>query len=314
MYYSFESTDGIFVVGEPTKYYLKIGKKRYTVQCPVFSFSCRLLNQSFIESCYFRNNTFTGKFLINDLPISKKKEFRFANPYALSYNVQLKVGNKIIRHTPQLFGEGFENFSISMKRKNEGNRFTLKWQTEQQIKQFEVYHQCEKSGFHIAKDCTTLPICEKDNECQSDENCENDICQKLDCEICEYIEDYQCKKYQCCENEQCMEDEICSDNSCQKVECNENEVLKDHNCQLLNCVDDEITINHVCQKLECEFDEIADNHECKKIICQENEKLEDHKCIPLICKWYENIYDHDCYSWLQHYNLKKEDKLLKQIN
>jgi hypothetical protein len=314
-YYKYESQDGIFVAGEPTSYYIKIGKKRYTVKCPVFSFSCRMLNQSYVESCYVRNDTFVGRFLINDLPISKKKEFRFANPYSLSYNLKLDT-NKVIRHTPIVTSEGFENFTITMKRKNEGNRFTLKWDTDEmvkEIKEFMVYHQCEKSGFAISKECSKLPLCEKNNECSIDETCENGICQRLDCDDCEYIdsnEPHQCKKHQCCENNQCSDDEFCSLNNCLKIDCLEDEVVQNHGCVSLQCNDDEITINHTCQRLECEFDEVPKNHECEKIICKENEKLADHQCISLQCKWYEKVYDHDCYNWYQHYKLKKEDKIL----
>ena|SRR3989338_2809929 len=313
-YYTYESQDGIFVAGEPTSYYIKIGKKRYTAKCPIFSFSCRMLNQSFVESCYMRNDTFVGKFLINDLSISKNKEFRFANPYSLNYNAKLDT-NRVIRHTPVVTSEGFENFTITMKRKNDGNRFTLKWDTDKKIKEFMVYYQCEKSGFSIAKECSELPLCEKNNECMADEICENSICQKLDCNTCEYIdplESHQCKKYQCCGDDECGNDEICNNNSCQKFECLDNEIIKDHSCESLNCMDDEITINHSCQKLECEFDEIVKNHQCEKIICKEDEKLENHQCIALQCKWYEKMYDHDCYTWYQQYKLKKEDTVLKE--
>ena len=45
--------------------------------------------------------------------------------------------------------------------------------------------------------------CVNDNDCKEDETCENHICQRIVCGYCEYIENRQCKDYECCSDFNC---------------------------------------------------------------------------------------------------------------
>lgn len=45
--------------------------------------------------------------------------------------------------------------------------------------------------------------CVNDNDCKEDETCENHICQRIVCGYCEFIENRQCKDYECCSDFNC---------------------------------------------------------------------------------------------------------------
>lgn len=45
--------------------------------------------------------------------------------------------------------------------------------------------------------------CVNDNDCKEDETCENYICQRIVCGYCEYIENRQCRDYECCSDFNC---------------------------------------------------------------------------------------------------------------
>ena len=121
--YKFESKEGIFVQGTTTKYYLKLGKRRYTITCPAFVFACNILNTT-IESCYMRNNTFYAKFFIENIPLIDKKVLRFGSPYGLEYRVDLENGTSYSK-SPIKHRKEFKEIVMSQKKLKRGNKYSL---------------------------------------------------------------------------------------------------------------------------------------------------------------------------------------------
>ena len=123
--FKFESKEGLFVQGSPTKYYLKLKKKRYTITCPAFVFACNILNTT-IESCYMRDNTFYSRFFIENIPLIDKKVLRFGSPYAFEYKVWLDDGTMYSR-SPQKFRDEFKEIKMTQKKLNKGNKYKFVW-------------------------------------------------------------------------------------------------------------------------------------------------------------------------------------------
>ncbi len=300
-YYNFYSDEALFIVGKPTKFYIKNGKKlRRSVTCPTFKFSCKALNST-IESCYKRNDTFYAKFLIYNIPLRDKKHaFRFGNPFSLKYELHVPGGRKIT-HSPTEYSPEFKHIYMTLKKLKRGNKYTVVTdKIEQQIDKFTISSVCKKSIFYDNKECTKMPTCRYDGDCMEDEFCEGGICEKLDCEECQYTEKHKCASYDCCENSDCGNDEFCENNVCNKLSCKIEEEIIEHSCHLLNCASDEHTVNHECVRLECEEYEYALNRTCQLLRCDDDEHIVDHECEKLKCSFYQKAFDHDCVNYIQY--------------
>jgi hypothetical protein len=263
--YNFFSEEAQFIVGKPTKFYIKIGSKsRRSVTCPVFKFSCKALNST-VETCYKRNNTFFAKFLIYNIPLRDKKHtFRFGSPFTLKYT--LYSGMTKITHSPTEYSPEFKDINMTLKKLKGRNKYTVSTDgVPQKIDRFSVSYDCKRSKFYAGKECTEMPTCRYDGDCKQDEFCKDNVCEKLDCNNCQYTENHKCVDYGCCENVDCSNDEFCEENICKKLDCQKNEAIIEHSCNLLDCNFDEHTINHTCVKLECEEYEHAVDHKCEML-------------------------------------------------
>jgi hypothetical protein len=300
-YYNFFSEEAQFIVGKPTKFYIKIGRKsRRSVICPIFKFSCKALNST-IETCYKRNNTFFAKFLIYNIPLRDKKHtLRFGGPFSLKYSLHTQKG-RAITHSPTEYSPEFKYINMTLKKLRGRNKYTVSTDgINQKIDRFSISYQCKRSIFYDGEACTEMPACRYDGDCMQDEFCKNNICEKLDCDDCQYIEEYKCVSYECCENFDCDNDEFCKGHTCKKLNCTEDESIVEHSCDLLNCSFDEYTLNHECVKLECEEYEYAVDHKCELLRCNYDEYIKEHKCKKLECKFYQRAFDHDCLNLIDY--------------
>jgi len=299
MYHNFFSEEAQFIVAKPTKFYIKMGKSRRSTVCPTFKFSCKALNST-IETCYKRNNTFFAKFLIYNIPLRDKKHaFRFGSPFSLEY--ALHAGRRKITHSPTEYSPEFKDINMTLKKLRKGNKYTLSTEEiHQQIDRFSLSYECKMSTFYEGELCTEMPSCRYDGDCMQDEFCKDKICEKLDCDDCQYTGNHKCISYECCENSDCDSDKFCEEHTCKKLNCSKNEAIIDHSCNLLNCSFDEHTVNHECVKLECEEYEHAVDHKCELLRCEYDEYIEDHQCKKLECKFYQKAFDHDCLNFIEY--------------
>lgn len=298
-HYDFYSEEAQFIVGEPTSFYVKIGKSRKSVICPIFKFSCKALNST-VESCYKRNNTFFAKFMIYNIPLRDKKHtFRFGAPFSFEYALHAPGGRKIT-HSPTGYSPEFKDINMTLKKLSRGNKYTVSTDgIYQKIDRFSVSYECKRSIFYDSRECTDMPTCRYNRDCMEDEFCKNNTCEKLDCEDCEYTKNHECISYECCENSDCDSNKFCEEYVCKGLNCTESEAIIDHSCQLLNCGSDEHTLNHECVKLECEEYEYATNHTCELLRCNYDEFIKDHKCKKLNCRFYQKAFDHDCLNFIE---------------
>ncbi len=300
-YYNFFSEEAQFIVGKPTKFYVKIGSKtRKRVVCPTFKFSCKALNSS-VESCYKRNDTFFAKFLIYNIPLrDKKHNFRFGAPFSLEYTLHAPGGRKIT-HSPTGYSPEFKDMDMILKKLRGRNKYSLS--TEgilEEVNRFSLSYKCKRSTFYEGGECTEMPSCRYDGDCMGDEFCKDDVCEKVDCDDCQYTENHECVSYGCCIDSDCSNDEFCEENVCKNLNCTENEAIVDHSCDSLSCNDDEHTVNHECVKLECEEYEYATDNKCELLRCEYDEYIENHECKKLECKFYQKAFDHDCLNLIEY--------------
>lgn len=293
--YDFLSDEAIFIQGKKTRYYVKVGKRRYSVTCPPFKFSCKAMNVS-VNSCYNRNETFVTKFMVYNIPLSKKKVLRFGNPFSLTYTLAKKTGGNLV-HAPDMYSNVFKDINMTVKKLSKGNKYTLRSDVNFSIRRFAMRYECRRSTFYEGAECTEMPTCKSSWDCETDEYCNGGICDKLECEDCQYIKKHKCVDYECCDSDVCAEDESCVENECKEFACKKDEKVLNHSCALLSCADDEHTVNHECVKLDCAEDEFAQNHVCNPLNCKDNEKIEDHKCVKLWCiPIFQKKENHECVS------------------
>ncbi len=63
---------------------------------------------------------------------------------------------------------------------------------------------------------TVLPECTKNDDCEFDEYCSNNVCVPVECE-CGYIENHACVPYECCSDSDCGAGSRCSDHKCVQI-------------------------------------------------------------------------------------------------
>lgn len=63
---------------------------------------------------------------------------------------------------------------------------------------------------------TVLPECTKNDDCEFDEYCGNNVCVPVECE-CGYIENHACVPYECCSDSDCGAGSRCSDHKCVQI-------------------------------------------------------------------------------------------------
>lgn len=290
----FTSEEAVFVNSNKTAYTIYIGSKSYSVSCPAFVFSCRIINIS-ADACFKRGEQFTGRFYAYNFKLSQTQSLRFEKPFLLTYKA--KDATDELVHSPGILSPDFRNISISVSRQPVYNRFSLRWNTTRNITRFSIqYGECatEKYNFYDSVECSDRPLCSSDSQCLSDEGCEDGACSRLKCGSCGYIENHQCKSYECCKNEDCSESDYCAKNYCLGVQCLQDEQVENHGCTKLQCGPDEHAVNGTCIKLECADDEHADKNTCTRLECREDESPKNHLCEPLQCKGNEKAEKGKC--------------------
>ena len=153
--YKFYSDEALFLQKSKKKYSLMFRRKSYKITCPPFKFSCKIFNIS-MDSCYKRNNTFTGKFYVYNFLI-EDQSMRFSKPYLLRYDVRTKDFITLTR-AAEMYTKEFKNISISVKKLRHKNKFYLRWQTDLEIHDFWVkYEGCKKGSVGDRVDCSDMP-------------------------------------------------------------------------------------------------------------------------------------------------------------
>ncbi|MBI2142483.1 hypothetical protein HYU15_03280 [Candidatus Woesearchaeota archaeon] len=296
-FYYFASEEAIFLNSNKTAYTVYVGSRSYSVTCPAFVFSCRIINVS-LDSCYKRGSQFTGTLYAYNFRLGANSSLRFEKPFLLTYKV-IADGRKELVHGPEILSQEFRNISISVVRKIGYNKFLLRWNTTRNITKFSAqYQECatDKYNFYDSAACSDKPSCSSDIECLGDESCEDGACTKLRCGECAYIENHDCKQYECCGNSDCEDGGYCALNRCLKLACFEDEQMSNHACEKLQCAPDEKAENGSCVKLQCAEDEIAGNNRCSKLQCKESEKPQNHECVQLKCGFLQKAEKHSCVS------------------
>ncbi|MAG08442.1 hypothetical protein CMO89_03140 [Candidatus Woesearchaeota archaeon] len=315
--FRFRSEEALFVSSKPTRYTVVIGRRKSTAKCPAFKFSCRIFNMS-VDYCYKRNDTFYAKFTANNFKIDKDNSLRFNQPYTLRYDAETKE-KKTYTHAPDILSKEFNETDMVVRQFKTKNRFIMSWETPLNVSRFIVsYDGCERAKYNLREraNCIEMPSCDRNEDCFTDEICEEGTCSKSECDECQYPMNNTCYDYECCESSVCKEDEECSENKCISLECKEDEQLVEHECISLECEDDEYLGEHECIKLECKEDEFAFEHECVKLECYENEQILDHECVelecedneftegneckPLKCGFLKKAYKGKCFGWFSY--------------
>jgi hypothetical protein len=126
--------------------------------------------------------------------------------------------------------------------------------------------------------------CKYNSECTSDEACINSLCTKLNCGDCQYLEDHECKSYECCSENDCKGTQTCEQKSCVEINCETNKHANNHVCVWncvgnSNCNQNEECINHNCYELKCANNEISVNHKCNLLNCGFFKKPTNHECV-----------------------------------
>ena len=112
---AFHSEEAVFLNPKKTTERIRVGDMSYSVTCPGFVFSFKLVNIS-INACYKRNETFYGRFTAYSFRYDKKNEFRFEQPFLLTYKVKDDAG-KELTHAPQILSPEFGQISMSRARR-----------------------------------------------------------------------------------------------------------------------------------------------------------------------------------------------------
>ncbi|MBI2664873.1 hypothetical protein HYX10_06060 [Candidatus Woesearchaeota archaeon] len=292
---TFRSEEAVFISPKASRQSVRVGKSSYSLNCPAFVFSCKLINIS-INACYKRNDTFYGRFTAYSLRYDKQNEFRFEKPFLLDYEIKTSDG-KELTHGPQILSPEFRQIAMSRAKRVGSNRFTLMWNTTKDIERFTVqYQQCDnqKYNFYDSVECTDLPTCASNSECAPNEACEDNLCIPLSCGACQYTANHACADYECCGNNDCAESEECADNKCASLNCAYNEAAAEHECRQLACGNDEYIFNGTCAELECEQHQAAVNHVCAE--CGQDETSENNQCTKLSCGFLKKAKGHECAS------------------
>lgn len=295
--YDFYSDEGIFISKNAVKQHIKLGSSQYTLSCPAFSFSCRILNIS-IDYCYTIEGMFQTKFTAYNFDLDKDNTLRFDKPFLLRYDLNSAESKKTFIHSPTEVSSGFEKINLTLRKLAKENKFLLKWPAPEKIKSMEIrYDKCsqKKFTFFTSEPCMDLKVCDIDNDCLGEEQCKNETCQKIEPGDCQFVVNHTLYSYECCEDVACPEDKFCGeDNYCQALSCAKEEMAINHQCQLLNCADDEVVFNHTCQKLQCQDYEKPEDHRCVDLQCRDKELARNHSCQPLGCRWFERAKEHHC--------------------
>lgn len=299
--YKFTSDDMAVVDVRGGPYTITVDKKSYSVKCPAFKFSCKLINIT-INSCYRRNDTFTAKYTAYSYRYDKKNEFRFEKPFMLRYDAVAGVGGrkKELTHAPDAVSPDFEAINITRIKRVGSNTYTLKWQTLLDISRFKIrYDDCDtaKYKFYDSFECTDRPSCGSDSQCLKSERCDGGFCIPVSCGSCQYQANHTCVDYGCCTDLDCDSGFVCGDSrNCQPLSCEYNEYASEHSCAPLECAEDEYFFNHTCSRLNCAEDESAVNHACKKLECAGSEIAREGSCQKLKCGFLRKASSHKCVS------------------
>lgn len=299
--YEFYSDEGIFISKNAVKQYIKLGTSQYTLSCPAFSFSCRILNIS-IDYCYTAEGLFQAKFTAYNFDLDKNNTLRFDKPFLLQYDLNSAESRKTYTHSPTEVSSGFEKINLTLRKLAKENKFLFKWPAPEKIKFMEIrYDKCpqKKFNFFVSKLCMDLKLCDVDNDCFEEEQCKNETCQKIEPGECQFAANHTIFHYECCEDAACPVEKFCNKgNTCQPLDCKEEEGIVNHQCSMLKCAGDKILFNHTCQELQCKDNEKPESHRCISLQCSEKEAALNHSCQPLNCRWFERTKEHQCRPYL----------------
>jgi len=291
----FFSEEAIFKDLEPTKYTIRVGGRRYTANCPGFTFSCKMLNTTF-HDCFTREGVFTARYTIYNFDLDKENTLRFSQPFLLRYDVRTDDGN-IFTHSPIIMTEEFRDIKMTVKKLSYGSKYKLTWDTNRSVNTFYIqYDDCthDYDRLYVRGVCGDVPLCTFDVHCSENEYCEDGLCEELDCSECQYAEDHVCVDYECCNNAQCQEIQDCINNSCVELLCSQDTYIFNHTCTQLSCREDEEYFNHTCRKLVCAVEEGMVNHTCTSLSCSGHQYISNNTCKDLVCDENHIAISHIC--------------------
>ncbi len=166
--------------------------------------------------------------------------------------------------------------------------------------------------------------CEENADCDDDEYCNYNDCDRVECDYCEYVYNHGCKPYECCSDSDCDSDEKCFEHECVRVQCTRDsecgpmEVCRGYRCDEVECKDSSPCEDdqfcsipeYDCIELECERGMVAYNHTCiepgclRDSDCPGTSVCTDYDCVPVecpdgvvrehVCIPYECHNDSDC--------------------
>ncbi len=308
--YTFFSDEALFVSQKGSKYSLKTGKYKYTAKCPPFKFSCRIFNMS-VDYCYTRKGIFISKFMVYNYHFDKTNVLRFTHPFMLWYEVVTTDGKRYV-HAADRFNPEIKEINITLRKLNAGSKFVLSWLTDREVEEFYIkYNDCRQDRYNFYKrvKCTEAAACTISRDCFDDEYCQESLCEKLDCEECQYMANHTCFNYGCCLDEECGLKERCTEHACIELNCSREEGILNRSCAKLECAFDEKVEEHACVKLECAEGESAVDHACLKLECKEDEFISGHACVKLDCGWLKKAANHGCINYFNYfYHRLKEEK------
>ncbi len=150
--------------------------------------------------------------------------------------------------------------------------------------------------------------CYVDDDCLTDQYCEDMDCIRLNCSYCQFAKDHVCVDYGCCKDDECPKNKACLGHECKDLNCLPEEYMVNHTCQETPCKKDEGIIDFSCVRLDCGQDEYIKNHECVSLGCNETQGYFNHTCIELNCSYDEAYHDHTCVklncsdeqTWIKH--------------
>ncbi len=306
----FVSDEAILVNANSTTYMVYAGPDKFSVTCPPFVFSCRIINVT-ASSCYKQNNTFIARFNAYNYKLPSGQGLRFERPFLLTYKV-VDAQRRELKHSPDVNDPEFRNISLSVVRNLGYNTFALRWNTTRNISKFIVqYQECgDRYNFFESVQCSARQSCIADRECGADESCQAGECAKLDCGECSRIVDRKCVKLECCSDDDCAEGKYCASSYCLALACLEDEVVNGHECVSLDCGAGEFVLNRTCTKcpagqrleagscapLQCTADERPVADRCEKLSCADDEAFEKHQCVKLRCGFLQAAHNHACMS------------------
>lgn len=119
----------------------------------------------------------------------------------------------------------------------------------------------------------TVGGCSSNEDCPSEEICENATCVPLYCGKNKRPFEHECAELECTLSEDCKKDEFCLEFACKKLECKDCQFVENHTCIDYEC----------CDYSHCGEGQVCVEHECVNKTCPEGQHLFAGRCIKYAC-------------------------------